>query len=64
MILYLLLKKNTNFTHSYSDGLTKGRLTAARSKPNKLNINRSLFVVQDIECYDMLAMPKGPLLRY
>ena len=63
MILYLLFKENTNFTHSYSDVLTKGRLTAARSKPNKLNINQSLFVHKNMECYDMLAMSKDPLVR-
>ena len=59
----IIIKEKSGFTHSYSDGLTEGRLTAEGLESNKLNINRSLFVHKDIECYDMLALPKGPLLR-
>ena len=55
----IIIKERGGFTHSYSDGLTEGRLTAIGSKPNKLNINRSLFVHKDVECYDILAMSKN-----
>ena len=54
--MIIIIKEGGGFTHSYLDGLTDCRLTATRSEPNELNINRSLFVHKDIECYDMLVM--------
>ena len=58
-MIIIILKEKGGFTHSYLDGLIDCRLTALGSEPNKLNINRSLFVHKDIECYDMLAMSKN-----
>ena len=59
----IIIEERGGFTHSYSDELTECRLIVVGSEPNKLNINQSLFVHKNIECYDMLAMSKGSLLR-
>ena len=40
------------------DGLIGGWLTTVGSKPSKLNIYRSLLLLTEMTCHDMLEMPK------
>ena len=43
----MIIIKESSFTHLDRDDLMNGRLTVARSKPSKSNVNRSL-VIRDI----------------